>query len=158
MFNPLKPETMKKRISRIAALAFTVCAILTGCETPAEKVEKASINVIEANQKLNEAETNYAADVEAFRKESEDKIIANEKSMVELQAKLANEKTETKTEYDDKIIALQQKNVDLKKRMDDYKPDGEEKWEIFKVDFNKDVDEIKESLNSLSAQCAKNTK
>jgi hypothetical protein len=149
---------MKKKISRIVSLAFTACVILTGCDTPAEKVEKASVNVIEANQKLDKAEADYAADVETFRRESEAKIIANEKSMAELQAKIANQNAETKTEYDDKIIALQQKNINLKKRMDDYRADGEERWEIFKIDFNKDVNEIKESLNTLSAQCAKNTK
>ncbi|HXU26479.1 MAG TPA: hypothetical protein VN698_04545 [Bacteroidia bacterium] len=149
---------MNKKILKTAGLAFIVGAILTGCETSAEKVAKAEINLNQANKDLNEAQEEYVADIENYRKETDEKIAKNEKSMAEFEARIANEKKEAKDDYNKKIIALQQKNTDLKKRMDDYKADGKDKWELFKTGFTRDMNEIKESLRDLTAQQDKNTK
>jgi hypothetical protein len=146
---------MRKQIFKTAILTIMVGAILTGCETPAEKVEKAAINVNEANKELDQAQADYASDIESFRKLSDDKIAANEKSMAEFEARIANEKKEAKVDYDKKIMELQQKNIDMKKRIDDYKADGKDKWELFKAGFTKDMDKIKESLKDLTAENAK---
>jgi hypothetical protein len=34
----------------------------------------------------------------------------------------------------------------MKKKMDDYKEDGKENWEKFKVDFNLEMDELSRSF------------
>ena len=34
--------------------------------------------------------------------------------------------------------------------MDDYMADGKEKWELFKTGFDKDMDEMEQSLKSLT--------
>jgi hypothetical protein len=146
---------MKKKILKIASIAFTVCAILTGCETPVEKVEKASINFTEADKELKEAQKEYVYDIENYRKETDDKITANEKSMAEFEVRIANEKKEAKADYNKKIVALQQKNIDMKKRMNDYKADGKENWELFKADFTKGMNEIGESLKDLTTKHSK---
>ena len=61
---------MKTKILKIASVVFTVSTILTGCNTPAEKVEKAEINVSEANKELSTAQEEYVADIENYRKET----------------------------------------------------------------------------------------
>ena len=83
---------MKKSILKIAAFTFTVSVILSGCNTPTEKVEKAQANVTEANADFTNAQTDYTTDVEKYRKETDAKIEANEKSMAEFDARIANEK------------------------------------------------------------------
>jgi len=146
---------MKNKILKTAALTFIVGAILTGCETSAEKVEKAQINLSQANKDLDEAQEEYVTDIESYRKETDEKIAANEKSMAEFETRVANEKKEAKADYNKKIMALQQKNIDMKKRMDDYKADGKEKWELFKADFTKGMDEMGESLRDLTSEHSK---
>jgi hypothetical protein len=142
---------MKNKILKTATLAFMVCALLTGCETSAEKVAKAEINLSQANKDLDEAQKEYVADIESYRKETDEKITMNEKSMAEFEARIANEKKEARDDYNKKITTLQQKNIDIKKRMDDYKADGKENWELFKADFTKGMDEIGESLRDLTS-------
>ena len=146
---------MKNKIFKTATLAFMVGVILTGCETSAEKVAKAEINLSQANKDLDDAQEEYVADIESYRKETDEKIAANEKSMAEFETRVATEKKEDKDEYNKKIIALQQKNIDMKKRMDDYKADGKEKWEFFKADFTKGMDDMGESLRDLRAEHSK---
>jgi hypothetical protein len=146
---------MKNKILKIASLAFTVGAILSGCETSAEKVAKAEINLNQANKDLDEAQEEYVADIENYRKETDEKIIANQKSMAEFETRVSNEKKEDRNDYNKKIIALQQENTDMKKRMDDYKADGKEKWELFKADFTKGMNDIGESLRDLTAEHSK---
>src|ERR1035437_6875337 len=70
-------------------------------------------------------------------------------------AKIKHEKKEAKAEYKKTIDKLEQKNSDKKKKLDDYKADGKEKWELFKTDFNKGMDEIGKSLKDLTAKNVK---
>ncbi|HXD92746.1 MAG TPA: hypothetical protein VNX01_05995 [Bacteroidia bacterium] len=146
---------MKNKILKTAVLTFIVGASLISCETSAEKVAKAEINLNQANKDLDEAQEEYVADIESYRKETDEKITTNEKSMAEFEARIANEKKEAKDDYNKKITALQQKNIDMKKRMDDYKADGKENWELFKADFTKGMDEIGESLRDLTSEHSK---
>jgi len=146
---------MKNKIFKTAVLIFIVGAILTSCETSAEKVAKAEINLNQANKDLDEAQEEYVADIESYRKETDEKITTNEKSIAEFEARIANEKKEAKDDYNKKITTLQQKDIDMKKRMDDYKADGKENWELFKADFTKGMDEIGESLRDLTSKHSK---
>jgi hypothetical protein len=141
---------MKKIILKIAAITYTVSAILTSCNTPDEKVKNAEVKVTEANKNLNNAQEEYAADVEKFRKNTDSKIAANEKSMAEFEERIATEKKAAKADYKKKIAELEQKNTDMKKRMDDYKADGKEKWESFKREFNENMDELGQALKDLT--------
>src|ERR1039457_6678306 len=141
---------MKKSILKLATITFTVGAMLTSCNTPSEKVEKAEANVTEAKKDLNEAQEEYLTDIENCRKATDEKIAANDQSIVEFKTILANEKKEAKADYKKKLAELEQKNTDMKKKMDDYKADGKENWELFKADFNKGMDEIGQSLKDLT--------
>jgi hypothetical protein len=133
---------MKKSILILASFALITGLILTSCNTSAEKVENAEQNVIEANEDLNNANIEYLADVEKYRKETADKIAANNKSIAEFKARIANEKEDAKVAYNQKIIVLELKNSDLKKKMDVFKAESKEQWETFKVEFSKDMEEL----------------
>lgn len=133
---------MKKLISVLATFTFITGAILTSCNTPAEKVDKAEKNVVKANEDLDKANREYLADVEKYRKETADIIAANEKSIADFKARIALEKVDAQIAYQKKIIVIEQKNSDLKKKLDAYKADEKEQWEIFKAEFSKDMDEL----------------
>lgn len=133
---------MKKLILVLAAFTFIIGAIITSCNTPAEKVDNAEKNVLEANEDLDKANKEHLADVEKYRKESADKIAANEKSIADFKARIAHEKKDAQVAYLKEIAVLEQKNTDLKKKIDAFKADGKEQWEKFKVEFSKDMDEL----------------
>lgn len=36
----------------------------------------------------------------------------------------------------------------MKKKMDEYRVEGKDKWELFKTEFGKDMDELGESISN----------
>jgi len=146
---------MKKSILLLTASALIVGAFLASCNTSSEKVENAQNNVKEANKDLDKANEEYLKDVENYRKETADKVMSNDQIIAELKAKLKHEKKEAKAEYKKKVDELEQKNSEMKKKMDDYKVEGKEKWEMFKRDFNKGMDDIGNALKDLTSNNAK---
>lgn len=146
---------MKKSI--LVLLVFTVItgAIFTSCRTPAQKVENAQNNVTEANKDLDKANQEYLADIEKFRKETADKIAANDKSIAEFKARIENDKKDAKADYNKKIAELEQKNSDMKKKLDDYKAEGKESWEKFKTEFSHDMEELGNAFRDLTVKNVK---
>ena len=141
---------MRKVIITLAVSTFMATAILTSCSSPAEKVEKAEEKVIDAHDDLNKAQAEYAADIEKFRKENDEKIAANKKRIAEFDARIVHEKAEARAEYKKKIAELDQKNTDMKKRMDEYKADGKDQWEQFKAKFNEEMNDLGNALKKLT--------
>jgi outer membrane murein-binding lipoprotein Lpp len=140
-----------KNIITTIAFAFSG-AIFASCSTPAEKVNQAESNVAEANQQLENANKEYEADIAKYKIETDDKIAANQKSIADFNARIANEKAATKEAYQKKLAELEQKESDLKKKMDEYKMDGKENWIIFKTEFNRDMDELGKALKDLTVK------
>jgi septal ring factor EnvC (AmiA/AmiB activator) len=174
---------MKKSILFLTLPAFLMGAILTACMTPAQKVThakkdvaeakkdveeakgdvaeakedvaKARVDVAKAQEDLDKANKEYLADIESYRKETLDKIVANDRSIAEFVAKIENEKEEEKAEYQKKISELRQKNNKMKDKMNEYKAEGRDKWQIFKSEFNHDMNELGKAFKDL---VVKNTK
>jgi len=146
---------MKKLILTVVAPAFVASAILTGCNTSAQKVENAEENVVAANEDLNDANEAYKQEIDNYRKEADEKIAANNKSIAEFNARIALEKKDAQDDYRRQIATLEQKNTDMKKKMDDYKADGKDKWEKFKTEFNRDMDELGKAFKDLTVNNVK---
>lgn len=126
--------------------------IVTGCNTPAEKVEKAQQEVDEANNKLDKVTDEYQADIAKYRLEATERIAANEKSIAEFNTRIDDQKKVAKADYTIKIAELEKKNTDMKKKMDDYKEDGKDKWEKFKLEFNHDLEELGKAFKDLTVK------
>lgn len=151
-----------KSISRLAIAASISGVLLSGCSSPATKVENAKEEVADAskelsiaNNNLDEANLAYKADIENYRQATADKIAANEKSIAEFNTRVDLQKKEAKAEYKMKIAELEKKNSDMKKKMDEYKEDGKDNWEKFKTEFSHDMDELGNAFRDLTI---KNTK
>jgi len=145
----------KKTNLTIIATAIFASTIVISCSSPSQKVENADANVTEAKQNLAEAQYVYAVEVENFKKETVGKITSNEKIIADIKESMANEKKEAKAVYQNQITALEQKNADLKNRIDEYKEDGNEKWQSFKREFNHDMDELGQSLKEFLVEYKK---
>jgi TolA-binding protein len=143
---------MKKSILKLTAVAFSLICIIASCSTPAEKVEKAETKVTEANNNLDSAIKNYQTDISSYRIEIANRIATNEKSIADFNLKTSKDKKEARTDYLKKIAVLEKKNAELKKKLDDYKDNGDDKWKIFKMEFNKEMDELGKSIKDLTSK------
>ncbi len=145
---------MRKFIYALAIIPIMVGTILTGCQYTAGKVENAQDKVQDANAELIEAgqELNQALkdSIQQFKKESEEKITANIKSIDEYKAIVANENMETKASFEKILIDLEQKNNDLRKKLDEFKEVSQVKWQIFKTEFNHDMDELEKAFQDFT--------
>lgn len=141
---------MKKSILTITGSFLLFFAATTSCNTPAEKVEKAQENVTNANNELDSAIKDYLTDIDMYRVETANRIAANQKTIADFNATLANKKMDDRAEYVKKIKSLEQKNAELKRKMETYKADGNEKWKTFKSEFSKEMDDLGESIKDLT--------
>ncbi len=145
---------MKKLVLTLAVVALGVVTASTSFgQNVDKKSEKARENllegkkdVLEAKKDLKTAQLDSVADYQKFRKESETKIMNNDKSITALKARVAKENLKEKAEYEKKLGVLEQKNADLKKELEDYNTKGQTKWSTFKYKFENDMDNLGKEL------------
>lgn len=139
---------MKKSIQTLAAIvAFS--GLLLACSTPAEKVTKAENDVIEAEAALELTQEQYLQDMEDFKRVNNERIAANEKTIAEFNARVANQKAEAKEDYRKKVADLEAKNTDMKSKIADFKAESQAGWAQFKADFNAEMDALGESFKAM---------
>jgi len=146
---------MKKTILALAIFTFMTGIILTSRSNSAQKVDKAQLNVIEANKKLDDANKEYLADMENYRRETTNKFAANDQSITEFKARIEHDKKAAKAAYNKKLADLERKNSEMKKKMDDYKAKGKDNWEKFKTEFNHEMDELDKAFKDLTVKKVK---
>ncbi len=147
-----KKISMKKSNGIIYFSVFATAFLFSSCSTPAEKVDDAAENVMEAQEDLDDANEDYKEEMKDYRETTANQIAANEKSIEEFNARIANQKKEAKVEYEAKIAELDSQNTDLKKRMDDFQADGKTSWETFKAEFGKDMDALGEAFRDFTIE------
>lgn len=144
-------ETKVKKGKVLAiAIAIGTAIIITGCNSPAEKVEKAENDVQKAERALDEANAEYQEDIKNYRKETRARIEANNRSIEKFNERIENGKKEVKAEYKEQIAELEQKNTEMKKRLNEFKADTKEEWLSFKAEFNEDMDDLGMALQNFT--------
>lgn len=150
---------MKKIIFTLVVTTTLIAGtILSGCQTPAKKVDNAKANVQEAKQDLREmqkdakVEVQKAANAEewkTFKSESELKIRDNEIRIAELKVKMKKPGKTLDALYAQRINTLEQQNKNLKTKMEAYEK-SQSDWESFKREFNHDMDELGQALKDIA--------
>jgi len=134
------------------AMAVLTSATIESCNSSAEKLEDAEQDVIQANQKLEEAKEEYLADIEVYRTETEKEIATNDSIIAAFKVEMKKEKAESNAEYEQELADLEQRNIDMKNKMDNYNGEGEDKWEAFKKEFSRDIDELGDAFKNLTTK------
>ena len=137
---------MKKAILVVAISGLVAATIISGCNSPAQKVEHAEEKVDQANKNLDKANEDYLADMDAYRKQNATEMAANDKSLADFKARIKDQKADARADYEAKLAELDKKNSDMKKKMDDYKSDGKTNWDAFKVGYNRDMENLKQAF------------
>jgi transketolase len=143
LFNQSKRRGMKSKIFALAVIGCMAGIFLAGCEKTSEQKFEG------AKQDWKDAKADYLAEREKFKIESEEQIKANDDRIDAFQAKMEKAGTKTKAEYKIAVAELKQKNRDLKKKLEEYKDEGESKWQEFKTNFNRDMDSVGKTMKDL---------
>jgi len=141
---------MKKSIFNLAFAIVASGALLTSCSSPAEKLEDSGENVEEAKEDLEQAKKEYNKQYELFKSESNEEITSNEKVIADLKEFSKSKKNEAKITYDATILDLEMRNEEMKQKIATYNYNNAEAWESFKEEFNKDMDELGQSLSNFN--------
>lgn len=150
---------MKKSIFILAVTTSLLAGgIFTSCQSNDQKVEAAKDKVQDARQDLIEAQTDaYDAEVakinseewKTFKIETENNIKNNELRIAELRVQLEKPGKIFDPIYKNKIEVLEQKNLDMKNRLIAYE-NSQSDWEVFKSEFNQDMEDLNKALREFS--------
>jgi hypothetical protein len=151
---------MKKTILSLAIIALFAGSITTAfAQEPDKASEKArqdlteaQKDVTESKQELKQAQKDSVAEFQQYKKESEEKIKSNEKSIAALKAKLSEVNETNKAAYQKSVGELEQKNTELKKQLVDYKYEDQSNWDVFKTKFNKELDSLIKSIKDFATK------
>lgn len=140
---------MKKTIFTMVVMLFIAGNIITGCDSPAKKLENAEEKVLDAKKEVKEAKQDVnnilqdsVTDYQQFRIVYDNKIVANEKSIAELKVNILSANEENKVVYKKKLAELERRNNDLKIELNNYKSESADDWQRFKTEFKNDMDEL----------------
>ncbi len=136
---------MKKKILICAVIGAVAGMFLAGCgKTSEQKVEAAS-------QDLRDARADYVVEWQKFKTVSEEQIKSNKERIEAFKAKIqeAGTNADTEAKYNKVVADLEQKNRDLKRKLDEYKDEGESRWQEFKTNFSHDMDAVGNTMRDL---------
>jgi outer membrane murein-binding lipoprotein Lpp len=148
-------QLSKKNISLVTLITLVTAVLLSGCNSPQQKVDEAQENVEEQQHNLDQAQVDLETETADFKLESNEKITANEKVIADFKIRLRNIKDDAKGAYKKKVTDLEQKNTSLKRRIEEHEDEGMEKWQSFKTEFNQDMDELGKSLKDFTTNNTK---
>jgi hypothetical protein len=83
---------------------------------------------------------------------AEEKINSYEKIIAEFKARIAKETKEDIAKYEKTLAELELKTSDMKRKLVEYKKEGIDKWDSFKLKFNHDMDELGNALKNFTVK------
>jgi predicted nucleic acid-binding Zn-ribbon protein len=150
VYHKRKWRIMKHRMMTLAVTGLMVGLLSTGCEKTAEQqVQSNNEKVGDAKQELKDAQTDLKVEWQKFKTASEEQITKNENRITAFKEKMEASGAKSKTKYNKEIAKLEQKNRELKQKLDDYKDEGQGKWETFKANFTRDMDDLGKTMKDL---------
>ncbi|MEI7508686.1 MAG: hypothetical protein WCJ62_04400 [Flavobacterium sp.] len=145
---------MKTPVFKLIILAAIVGMVYISCNnSPKQKEEKlndAKNEVLDAKEDLAKSKLDSIGDFNKYKESIENKLVENEKKITELKAKNTSKDKSSHLLYVNQLDKLEMKNSELKHKIEDYKQGPEQKWELFKIDFNKDVDDLGKSISNMA--------
>jgi hypothetical protein len=142
-----------KTVAAILALAL-ITGSLGSCQSPDEKAKAADNKVETAKEDLKTAKEEAvvasqkavdAVEWKAFKEETELKISANETRILALKIDAKKAGKSMAPGYESRIDSLESQNKSMEARLANYDK-GQTNWEVFKKEFNHDMDGLGKAL------------
>ncbi len=135
-------------ISTIVSIAFTSCN--NSPKAKEEDLKEAKDEVVDAKADLADSKLDSIADFNKYKESIEKKLVENDKVIADLKANNQYDDKSTRALFLKQLNKLELKNADLKSKIENYKQGPEQKWELFKVDYNKDMDDLGKSISNMA--------
>lgn len=150
---------MKKSIFILAVATLLSGNLLTSCKSNAEKEGDALENVQDANQDLENAQTETVVDAattkanqaewEAFKADVNANIAKNEARIAGLKSDLKKQGKAMDASYEKSVDELEAKNEAMKAKLKEYEVTQTD-WNEFKREFNSDMSDLGDAFNNLT--------
>ncbi|PZO27914.1 MAG: hypothetical protein DCF13_10385 [Flavobacteriaceae bacterium] len=155
----LNLETMNLKF--LAIMLVTVLLVggsFVSCKSNSEKEADAAENLNDANQEMENVETEVMndsiekandAEWQTFKEEALVAINNNEKQIISLKDAIQKPGNKFTESYKKSISDLEDKNKDLQSRIDNYE-NNKTDWQNFKTKFNNDLRNIGKEINNIN--------
>jgi predicted nucleic acid-binding Zn-ribbon protein len=138
---------MKVTLFKIVFTASVLAFAVTSCSDELAKTSNENVNNTGAKADVDKMR---AEEMEAYKKESRDKIAANEKIISDLKARVNMSTQDARDNYNRKIEMLEKRNNELKAKLESLQDRTAEEWNEFKKEFNHDMSELGEAFEDLT--------
>lgn len=145
---------MKTYILKTILTTSIIGLFMTSCNNSPtakeEDVKEATQDLIDAEADLDQAEYDSISDFNTFKESIQLKLVENQKVIDDLKLKITS-KGKVERDIDEvEINKLEKRNTDLRLKIENYKQGPEQKWELFKVDFNNELDDLGKSISEMA--------
>lgn len=151
---------MKTRIILNLFLATLVSISILSCnKSPKSKqvdLNEAKQEVEIAKEDLDKATTDSVNAFNKYKSSIQIKLVENERIITNLKDKIKDKDRKTQTLYYKQLENLQIRNTELKLKIENYRQRPTQKWELFKVDFNNDLDDLGKTISTTANNNMKN--
>ncbi|MFO7447934.1 MAG: hypothetical protein R6W90_16345 [Ignavibacteriaceae bacterium] len=137
---------MKNNYFILAVVLFIAGIFFAGCENNRDNPRD---DVNKANQDMIDDQYKFDTEWQEYRSNAEVRINENEKKIAEFKEAMKTTTNNFKAKYENEVLTLEQNNIQLRKRLNEYRYDGKDNWDVFKRDFNREVDVVENSLNDI---------
>lgn len=131
----------------VTTITLIAAFMLSGCDSPSNKMDKAEASVIEAERDLKIAKSEVEAELQMYREENANRITEYNRTISEIEQKIENESDkEVKDRLEIKLDEVEESHHELKREIDNYEASGRENWDDFKDNFTNRMDDLGTSL------------
>lgn len=148
-------KNIVKSIMTISLISLFAMSCKNSPEAKENELEEAKEEVVSAENDLEEAKADSIANFVAFKNSINLKIEENEAKIQALVKNNKASKNKNTDLYTKELEKLQERNLELKKKVIDYEYGPKVKWELFKVEVNKDIDELGKSISNMAEKNSK---
>ena len=151
---------MKKITLKIVLITSLIGFFVASCNnSPTAKesnLEQAKEDLIEAKAELEQAENDSINNFNTYKKSIQLKLVENQELIRDLKMKISS-KAKVERDIDQvEINRLESRNTELKLKIENYELGPEQRWALFKVDLNNELDDLGKSISSMAERNKKN--
>lgn len=137
---------MKNNYFILAVILLIAGIFFAGCDNSRDGAKD---DVKQANQDMIDAQAQFEKEWQQFKSDAEVRINDNEKKIADFKSAMKATTTRFKAKYENEVLTLEQNNIELRKKLNEYKYEGKNNWDVFKREFNREVDLVVDALNDI---------
>lgn len=145
---------MKTYIIKTILTTSIIGLFMTSCNNSPtakeEDVKEATQDLIDAEADFDQAEYDSISDFNAFKENIQLKLVENQSVINDLKSKISSKGKVDRDIDEVEINKLEKRNTELKLKIENYEQGPAQKWALFKVDFNNELDDLGQSISDMA--------